>query len=51
VATPEEEIAVTMSFPSLTDAFAVAMEQWGAQHCVFISETFFKNGNSVVKTQ
>jgi hypothetical protein len=27
------------------------MEQWGAQHCVFISETFFKNGNSVVKTQ
>jgi hypothetical protein len=34
-------MAGTMSFVSLTDAIAVAMEQWSAQHCVFTVETFF----------
>jgi hypothetical protein len=40
-----------MSFASLTDAVAVAMDQWKAQYHAFIVETVFKNGDSVVKTQ
>jgi hypothetical protein len=44
-------MAGTMSFAILTDAVAVAMEQCHTQHCVFIVETFFKNGGSVVKRQ
>jgi hypothetical protein len=35
-----------MSFVSLTDAMAVAMEQWSMQYCVFIVETFVKDGES-----
>jgi hypothetical protein len=38
-------------FASLTYAVAVAMKQWSVQHCAFIVETFFKNGDSVVKMQ
>jgi hypothetical protein len=49
LATPEDEMAGTMSFASLTDARAVAMGQWGAQNCVFIVEKFLKNGDSAVK--
>jgi hypothetical protein len=49
LATPEDEMEGTMSFTSLTDAAAVAMKQSSAQHCAFIIETFFKNGDSVVK--
>jgi hypothetical protein len=44
LATPEDEMAGT-------DATAVAMEQWCAQQHVFTVETFFKNGDSVVKMQ
>jgi hypothetical protein len=51
LATPEDEMAGTMSFVSLTDAAAVAMVQSSAQHCEFTVETFFKNGDSVVKIQ
>jgi hypothetical protein len=47
----EDDMAGTMSFASLTDAAAVAMEQSSAQHCEFIVDTFFKNGDSVVKMQ
>jgi hypothetical protein len=38
-------------FARLTDAVALAMEQWGTQHHVFIVETFLKNGYCVVKMQ
>jgi hypothetical protein len=31
----------TMLFASLTDAVAVAMEQWSAQRSAFIVETYF----------
>jgi hypothetical protein len=41
----EDEMVGTMSFASLTDAVAVAVEQWSAQHCVFIVEMFLKNGD------
>jgi hypothetical protein len=51
LATPEDVMVGTMSFASLTDAVAVAVELWTVQHCVFIVETIFKNGDSVVKTQ
>jgi hypothetical protein len=34
VATPEDKMAGTMSFAILTDAIAVAMEQWSVQHHV-----------------
>jgi hypothetical protein len=37
----EDDMVGTMSFTSLTDAVAVAMEQWSAQHRVFNVETFF----------
>jgi hypothetical protein len=55
LATTEDEMAVTMLsvFANLTNAVAVAMvamKQWSAHHA-FIVETFFKNGDSVVKTQ
>jgi hypothetical protein len=50
LATPEDEMARTMSFASLTDAIALAMKQRSAQHHVFIVK-IFKNGDSVVKTQ
>jgi hypothetical protein len=46
LATPEELMAGAMSFASLTDAVAVVMEQWSAQHRAFISEKFFENGDS-----
>jgi hypothetical protein len=39
--TAEDEMAGAMSFASLTDAVAVAMEQWSAQHHAFIAEIFF----------
>jgi hypothetical protein len=39
-----------MPFANLTDSFAVAMDQWSTQHYAFIVETFFKIGNSLVKT-
>jgi hypothetical protein len=31
---PENKMAKAMSFASLTEAFAVAMEQWRGQHRV-----------------
>jgi hypothetical protein len=34
-------MAGTMSFAGWTDAVAVALEQWRAQHRAFIVETFF----------
>jgi hypothetical protein len=51
LATPKDEMAGAMSFVSLTNAGTVAMEQWSTQNCKFTVETFFKNGDSVVKTQ
>jgi hypothetical protein len=44
LATPEDEMAETMSFASLTDAVAVAMEQWSTRRHAYIVVT-------VVKTQ
>jgi hypothetical protein len=41
LATREDAMAGTMSFASLTDAIAVAMEQWSAQHSAFIVETLY----------
>jgi hypothetical protein len=41
LATSEDETAGTMSFVGLTDAVAIAMEQWSEQHRKFIVETFF----------
>jgi hypothetical protein len=38
--TPEVGMAVIMSFASLTDAVAVAMEKWSAQHHAFVAVTF-----------
>jgi hypothetical protein len=35
LATPEDEMAGTMSFGSLTDAGAVGMGQWSEQNCVY----------------
>jgi hypothetical protein len=32
-------------------SLAVGMKQWRTQHGAFIVETFFKNGESVVKKQ
>jgi wyosine [tRNA(Phe)-imidazoG37] synthetase (radical SAM superfamily) len=51
LATPEDEMAWTMSFSGLTDV-AVDMEQWSAcaTLCVYCWN-IFKNGESVVKTQ
>jgi hypothetical protein len=49
LATPADEMAGTMSLSSVTDA--VALEAWSAQHRAFIVETFFKNRDSVIKTQ
>jgi hypothetical protein len=43
--------AGTMSFASLTDVVAAAMEQWITQNRVCIVEGRFKNGDSVFKTQ
>jgi glutamine synthetase type III len=51
LATPEDDMAGAMTFASLSDAVAVAMKQWSMQHCAFTVETFFLNGDSVVKTQ
>jgi hypothetical protein len=51
LATHEDEMAGTMSFASLIDAVAVAMEQWSVQHHAFIVETVFENGDAVVITQ
>jgi hypothetical protein len=42
LATPEDEVVGTMSFACLTDAVAIAMGQWSAQHRAFIVKTFFK---------
>jgi hypothetical protein len=50
LATPEDEMAGTMSFASLTYAIAVALEQWSTKHHAFIVETFLKNGGFVFKT-
>jgi hypothetical protein len=41
LATPEDEMVGTMSFHSLTDAVAVAMEHRSAQHGAFNVEEFF----------
>jgi hypothetical protein len=30
---------------------SVAMEQWTAQHCVFVVAAYFKNNNSAVTTK
>jgi hypothetical protein len=46
LAAPEDEMAGTISFASLTDAAAIDMEERGAQHREFIVE----NGETVVKT-
>jgi hypothetical protein len=43
LATPEDEMAGTMAFASLTDAGTVAMGQWSAQHGAFIVEAFILN--------
>jgi hypothetical protein len=53
VGNPEDEMAGTMSFASLTDAIAVAMEQLSVQNRAFIVEKFFFffSADSVVKTQ
>jgi hypothetical protein len=48
--TPENELAGTMSFVSVTDAVVVAMEHWSVHHHAFSVETFFKI-DSVVKAQ
>jgi hypothetical protein len=40
LAIPEDEMLGTMSFAGLTDAVAVEMGQWSAQHRAFIVETF-----------
>jgi hypothetical protein len=40
--TPEHEIAGIISFASLTDVVAVAMDQLSAQHHAFIVEIFLK---------
>jgi hypothetical protein len=45
LATPEDEMTGTMSFASLTDAVAAAMEQWNTQHRAYIVETFSENGD------
>jgi hypothetical protein len=37
----EDDMVGTISFTSLTNAVAVAMELWSAQHRVFNVETFF----------
>ncbi|GFG32714.1 hypothetical protein Cfor_06476 [Coptotermes formosanus] len=36
---------------NLCHASSEAMDRWTAQHRAFIVETYFKNGDSVVKTQ
>jgi hypothetical protein len=41
LATHEDEMEGAMSFASLTNAIAVAMEQWCMQHHAFIVETSF----------
>jgi hypothetical protein len=38
---PEDDMAGTMPFASLSDTVAVATEQWCMQHRAFIVETFF----------
>jgi hypothetical protein len=40
LATPEDKMAGTMSFASLTDVTAVATEQWNAQHRAYFVEKF-----------
>jgi hypothetical protein len=49
--TPDDDMAGIMPFASLTDAAAVATEQWGLQDHAFIAETCYKNGNSLIKTR
>jgi len=39
------------SVASWFHAISVAMEQWTAQHCAFIVEAYFKNGDSAISTQ
>ena len=39
------------SVASWFHAISVAMEQWTAQHCAFVVEAYFKNGESAVITQ
>ena len=39
------------SVTSWFHAISVAMEQYTAQHCAFIVEAYFKNGNSAVTTR
>jgi hypothetical protein len=51
LATLEDEMAGIMSFTSLTDTVAVAMEWWSAEHRTFIVEMCFKSGDSAFKTQ
>jgi hypothetical protein len=38
-------MAGAMSFANVTDAFAVAMEQWSVQCRAFIVEMFLKSGD------
>jgi hypothetical protein len=49
LATPEDFIAEAISFASLTDAIAVAMEQWSAQRSEFIVEIFLKMATLLLK--
>jgi hypothetical protein len=50
LATLEDKMAEIMSFTSLTDATAVAMEQWSTHHA-YVLKPFFKNDDYVVKMQ
>jgi hypothetical protein len=52
LATPEDEMAGTMSFASLTVAGVTDMEQRGEHISVYCWNVFFlKNGDPIVKTQ
>jgi hypothetical protein len=53
LATPEDEMAGTMSFASLTDAVAVGMVEWSAhaRNIVRLLITRFLNMVTLVKTQ
>jgi hypothetical protein len=50
LATPEDNMAGTMSCASLTDVITVATEKWSAKHRAFIVEKNFFNVDPPVKT-
>ena len=41
----------TKSVGSWFHAFSVAMEQWTKQHCAFVAEAYFKNGDWAITTR